>query len=393
MKLSLGQIFLLSIYLTTPAAFAQNSTSCTEALSSLMRSSSSALKELNVAHFPKMSDTKHLSNDLLFPSGKILNEFTKNPELEMSYVITPDDRMFLIRGLIDFDGNYKYSAELVDDKGTPLTFPVKAAGQFKLSSEEAGRKGFFNPVRSYGAELTDEEIGTFSKQVEGAIAEDSSLAKKFKLKRPNSTARLMKCSEAISHSRSSKKFISAKLATSMSLLTGGILIQNPDRFDVLLTQLGFHQQEEGRNYDGDMLFTDYLTTGSNSLFQGLAGYHISTKGVQFLQSRIGRTASSMVSRGAVSLTSIGMQTLLYATLTDNNAKGVGIYNIGYSAFSIAKSHFFDDFLVHKLPELVTDACMVNPAFKIVVGDRSIRLGEGLASTWLYLTGRHALVGE
>lgn len=366
---------------------------CTEAMGSLLRAPLKPQYEKNVAKFPSKLSTKHLDLPLLPPSGKLLKELSKNPEKELTYFITPDDRIFFVWGNYELDGDYKWSADLLMSDSTPVTFPIKASGKFSFEKTAQETKGTFITQRTYGAELSQNEINQFSKEIEDILKNDSKLSKTLRLKKPLSTAKVIKCSEAF-QTNNSKKFVSAKLITSITLLTGGIIIQNPQRFDALLTQLGLEEKDPERDYDGDMLLTDYLTTGVNSLYQGIAGYHISAKGLQFLQSRgMSRLGSSLLARGGVSLSSIGMQTLLYSTLTDNNAKGVGLYNIGYSTFSIVKSHYFDDFLVHKLPEIVSDACLKNPALKIILGQRSIRLGEGLASTWLYLTGRDLIVGE
>lgn len=393
MKLLANAALLLSITLSAAASGASSESHCKESFSSLLRASSPSLQSLNVGRFPTTGENKHLTNELLDPSGEIIHHMSRHPEEPMSYVITPDDRMFLVKGDVDFDSDYRWSAEFVDSEGKPITFPIKTAGRFKFETANKGHKAAFITEATYGAELSPDEIARFSEQIDSVISRDPELSKRLHLKRPRSTAQVLRCSEAVIK-RSSKTFVNAKLTSSLTLLTGGILIHHPERFDVLLTQMGMKEKEEGRNYDGDMLAADYVATAANSIFQGLVGYHISNKGVAFLQNHMkSRILTSFVARGATSLTSIGLQTLIYSTLTDNNAKGVGFYNIGYSAFSIVKSHYLDDFLVHKLPEIAHNACLIHPALKIIVGQRTIRLGEGLASTWLYLRGREALVGE
>ena len=383
-------ILLLSL-LSTKATLADD---CSKNVTGLLRPSSSRLKALAIGHFPE-GETKVLDRELLLPTGENLNKLTLNPDLTMSYVITPDDRLYLVEGEIDLDPNNVWMADLVREDGRPWRFPIKEAGAFRFPRDSAGKaSGAATTERSYGVELSDEEITNFSKRVEDTIAKDPVLAKRLQLKRPRASAAVVKCTEAFADARSAKQFIGSRVFVSSTMLTGGILINHPERFDVLLKGVGLHEQEQGRNYDGDMLFADYGSTALNSFFQAYVGYHISSKGVKFLESRIGsKVASSLIARGAASMGSVALQSVMYAAMTDNDAKSVGLYNVGYSVFSVGKSHLLDNFMYQKLPKLIHNACLVNPALKIVVGQKTIRFVEGFAATTIYLKGREIFVGE
>jgi len=382
---------LILALLVAPEALASE---CTQAMRSLLPNSR-RLKELKIGKFPTQREIKSLGRELIQADGKILDELTKNPNLELGYVIAPDDRLYFFRGHFELDADHPWLAEFVRDDGTPWTFPIKESGAVRFTRDVPDvAVGHFTLERSYGIELSPEEIDVFSRQVDELRSQNPELAKRLRLMRPQSAAKTIKCSEAFSQGRSAKQFIGSKVMVSSTLLTGGILINHPERFDVLLKHIGLHQEDSSRDYDGDMLFADYSSTAVNSFFQAYVGYHISAKGVKFLEKRIGsKVASSMLARASASMGSVALQSLIYATVTDNDAKGVGYYNVGYSVFSVAKSHFLDNFLYQKLPQVIHNACLVNPALKIIVGQKTVRFVEGFASTTLYLKGRETLVGE
>jgi hypothetical protein len=384
-------VLLLSSLLSASATHAD---SCSQHVTSLLRDQSPRLKSLLVGRYPK-GDVKVLEPKLVLADGEALNRLSQDPDLKMSYVIAPDDRLYLVEGDVDFDPDRIWMADLERDGGQPWRFPVKSGGRFRFVRDNPERAaGSFSLENAYGAELSDEEIATFSELVDETIRSKPALAKRMKLQRARSAAQVMKCSEAFAEGRSAKQFIGSKVFVSSTMLTGGIIINHPERFDVLLQHVGLHDRQEGRDYDGDMLLADYSSTALNSFFQAYVGYHISAKGVKFLENRIGsKVASSLLARGAASMASVGLQSLMYAALTDNDAKGVGLYNVGYSVVSIGKSHLLDNFMYQKLPKLIYEACLVNPALKIVVGQKTVRFVEGFASTTLYLKGREVFVGE
>jgi|GEM_PF-2132293 len=379
--------------LAPPSAHAASE--CSEALTSLVKPQSRRLKELGIGVFPTQRELKVLDRELIVADGKSLNALTRDLDAEMSYVIAPDNRLYLVPGEIDLDTDHSWMAEVVLENGKPWSFPIKEAGALRFTRDDPKiAVGSFSLERSYGVEISNEEIDVFAKQVEDLIASDAALARRLKLKRPVSSAKVLKCSEVFAQGRSAKTFIGSKVFVSSTMLTGGILINHPERFDVLLKGIGLHQEDSSRDYDGDMLFADYGSTALNSFFQAYVGYQVSAKGIKFLESRMrSKVASSLMARGAASMGSVALQSLIYASLTDNDAKGVGLYNVGYSVFSLAKSHYLDEFLYQKLPQVIYNACLVSPALKVVVGQNTVRFVEGFAATTLYLKGRDVFVGE
>lgn len=385
----------ISAALAGLAPVAASANECSKALTNLVRPNSRKLKELGIGVFPTSRELKVLDRELIAADGKSLNSLTQNLDAEMSYVIAPDNRLYLVPGSIDLSTDHSWMAEVVLKDGRPWSFPIKEAGAIRFTRTDPNvAVGTFSLERSYGVEISEEEINVFAKQVDDSISKDPALARRLKLRRPVSSAKVLKCSEVFAEGRSAKTFIGSKVLVSSTLLTGGILINHPERFDVLLKGIGLHEEDPSRNYDGDMLFADYTSTAVNSFFQAYVGYQISAKGIKFLESRIGsKVASSFMARGAASMGSVALQSLIYASLTDNDAKGVGLYNIGYSVFSLAKSHYLDEFLYQKLPQVIYNACLVSPALKVVVGQNTVRFVEGFAATTLYLKGREVFVGE
>ncbi len=393
MKMRLNTVLpLLALTLLGHPAWASD---CSNAVTSLLKSESRRVREAGVGVFPSKREIRVIKDELILADGKTLNKLTQDPDLEMSYVIAPDDRLYFVKGALELDTDHSWMAEVVRADGTPWSFPVKESGAVRFARENPDQAlGTFSLERAYGVELADDEIDTFARQVDEAIKSEPALAKRLRLKRPQASAKTLKCSEAFAEGRSAKQFIGSKVLVSSTLLTGGILINHPERFDVLLKHVGLHQEDSSRDYDGDMLFADYSSTALNSFFQAYVGYRISSRGVKFLESRMkSKVASSLMARGAASMGSVALQSLIYASLTDNNAKGVGLYNVGYSIFSIGKSHLLDNFLYQKLPQVIYNACLVSPALRIVVGQNTVRFVEGFASTSLYLKGREVFVGE
>ncbi|MEO5668597.1 MAG: hypothetical protein ABIR96_11100, partial [Bdellovibrionota bacterium] len=97
------------------------------------------LRELRIGVFPTKSDIKVLDRELVLADGKALDQLTKNPDLEMSYVIGPDDRLYLVNGAIDLDTDHPWMADALRDDGTPWSFPIKEAGAVRFARDTPGK--------------------------------------------------------------------------------------------------------------------------------------------------------------------------------------------------------------------------------------------------------------
>ena len=338
---------------------------------------------------------KQLDVKLIDVKAQLLGQL-KHPENTKSlfYVVSPDNRVFLVEDSLDLAKENVWTAKaLIARKGAePVewTFPIKEAGEVKWSRDLKDKKaGSFEFRQSYGVQLSSEE-DTFTKNYIQAAIDAQKLdpqAEKLRIKRTVPLAHSVKCAEILNKKTSARSFITAKLGADFAILTAGIMIQAPQRFDVLLVGLGAQEKDENRDYDGDMLATDYSTGVVNNFFKSWVGYVATTSGVQALTKRFGTLGSSIIMRSGATVTSVALQTAMYSAMTDNDAKSIGMYNLGYSVFSIGKSHLIDGFIVNKLPEMVYNACLRNPATRFIFGQGSVRIVEGLASTVLYLGGR------
>lgn len=335
---------------------------------------------------PKANLLKSLVDDKGNPTDK-----------KLYYVISPDDQVFFSSDPVKFNSDETLFGKIASAKSDAgqIVFPVKEGGEVLYDSTTKKRKNSFELRKQYGVELSQEEVDSARDSLAKHLSSNQQYvtATQPSFKHNFSRARVMKCQKILAEGRNAKKFIVTKLGTDLSLLTAGIAITAPGRFDSVLTQVGLQEEDPDRDYDGDLLAADYTTTSLNTVFRAGVGYVAATEGVAFLQRRFGPTASSLMMRSSSTALSVGLQTLIYSTMTDNDAGGIGAYNLGYSVFSMVKSHYVDKFILSKLPDFAYNSCLKNPALRFIVGQKSFRLVEGMASTVLYLGGRSILVGE
>lgn len=323
----------------------------------------------------------------------------KNQEntARLFYAISPDDQVFFSTDPIQFNPDETIFAKVASSNSEAghVLFPVKEGGEVLFRSvKEKGQKQF-ELQKQYGVELSEEEVNLARASIHKHLSSEPSSSSRFKANFQHnfSRARVMKCQKILAEGKNARKFIVTKLGTDLSLLTAGIAITAPGRFDTVWTHVGLEEEDPQRDYDGDLLVADYTTTSMNTVFRAGVGYVAATEGVAFLQRRFGPTASSMMMRSSSTALSVGLQTIIYSMMTDNDAGSIGAYNLGYSVFSMVKSHYIDRFILSKLPEFAYNTCLRNPALSVLVGQKSVRLVEGMASTVLYLGARSVIVGE
>ncbi len=330
---------------------------------------------------------RELDKTLLPASAKLLKKLQEpNSQFKLSYVVSPDNKVFFVEGELNLTRKDVWTA--TDDS---WTFPIKEAGEVKWPTSDTGNMSSPVLVQKYGVQLSSEEDVLTKNYLEAAIKSDEqkNLLGKSRFKRTVPLARTLKCSELLTKKMNAKKFILTKLGIDTAILTSAILIQRPQRFEALTVALGLQEKEEGRDYDGDLLLADYSTGGVNNIFKSWVGYVATTRGVNALTERFGRLGSSIIMRSGAMVSSVGIQMAMYAAMTDDDAKSLGAYNMGYSIYSIGKSHLVDNFIINKLPDIAYNTCLKNPATRFVLGHGTVRIVDGLVSTVIYLTGRDA----
>jgi hypothetical protein len=305
------------------------------------------------------------------PNGQQLGQLRDQEIAKLHYVVTADGQMHFLDHAVSLPQDQQLFGQVGDQ-----LLPIREGGVLHF------RDGRFAKDQTYGFDLSQEEVAAAEASLRSRASFSERLTHTWGRFRES---KVMDCAQGLRDPPRAKDFVLSKVGMDLSLMTGSILILAPDRFDSLLVKAGLQEEDPNRDYDGDLLAADYTASTTNTFVKGIAGFFIASQGMGFRR--------SLGYRIPLTATSVGLQALLYATLTDNNAAPLGAFNAGYSAFALVKSHFVDKALVKQLPNWVMQACIVNPRLKILVSQGSVRLAEGLATTVLYMGARRAIVGE
>ncbi len=327
-----------------------------------------------------------LEAKLLRPNAPMLTQLFKGEVEAVSYVVTADGLLYFteqplkqaIAGEGGAAGAAHYFVEIPGAQGREV-MAVKEAGVIRYTEfdekkpavffiKRKSRKAFvFEQV--YGVDLADVEMRDIDRQLRAIADADVSSARVAR--NGIEKSRVLDCTEVMSKRLRGDSFILDRIATDLTLLTGGIALSAPERF---FGEGGY-----------DLLGADYASTSEHSLLRATVGLMVATGGMKAAQRygiRLGTAGASVL-----------IQSAIYGALTDQSAKSFGIYNAAYALFSIPKADILDRVLLRKLPGLAYEACLKNSPLQIFVSPRAVRFAEGLASVVIYLEGRKIFVED
>lgn len=186
------------------------------------------------------------------------------------------------------------------------------------------------------------------------------------------------CLDVLSAQSKGKNFVLDRMISDNTVLATAILTSEVAGADRLST-------EDGK----DVVMADFIGTNINVLINGALGKHL-----------VINDAGLMKSLGMRTLTGFGMiemQRNVYNTVLENNAQerasDIATFDRAHFVSRLFINHYFDKFLVNKLPELVFNACQRDSKSKIFLSPRAVRIYERYASAVIYYGLRDTLVGE
>ncbi|MBK7891081.1 MAG: hypothetical protein IPJ84_09630 [Bdellovibrionales bacterium] len=75
------------------------------------------------------------------------------------------------------------------------------------------------------------------------------------------------------------------------------------------------------------------------------------------------------------------------------AEDIAAFNRAHFLARLPVNHYFDKFVVQKLPSMIFDACRRRPGLSVVLGPRAVRIYERYGSASIYFGLRNSIVGE
>lgn len=283
----------------------------------------------------------------------------------MYFVIDENDNLLVSRTKLSLDHSSLWT--LPDANGGRL---IKEAGEIKF--DDVSKEMKLNP--EYGMDLSDSEAAIASgkiKALNGDIAAKESLQGLQKSK-------VLNCLDIMKGRQTGKNFVLSRLASDNIVMTGAILASEGMGANRLGTQGG-----------REVLTADMVGTNAAIAINATLGKYLILRdkglGIAFL------------SRTATNLGLIQAQRELYEnTLTDDahaRANKLAGFDTGYMLLRIPTHHFFDRYIMNKLPLYLFNACQKDNSLRVLVSPTMVRIYERTGSAILYYATRKSVIAE
>jgi len=287
---------------------------------------------------------------------------------EVSYVIDNDGQMLSLKKGESFDPKTLW---YMKKTGSDQAGMVKEAGTLRY--DKAKRQYVFKS--SYSVDLAQSERQEMLDQAKDILKTNQvKLLDDVRF----TGSKTIDCLDVLSAQNKGKNFVLDRMISDNAVLTTAILTSEAAGAQRLAT-------EDGR----DVVMADYVGTNLNVLINGTIGKHL-----------VVNNAGLLTSLGTRTMTGMGMielQRNVYNTMLENNAEEraseIASFDRAHFVGRLFVNHYFDKFLVNKLPELVFNACQRDSKSRIFFSPRAVRIYERYASAMLYYGLRDAVVGE
>lgn len=287
---------------------------------------------------------------------------------EVHYVLDGKGQMLSLNKSESFSPE---SLWYMKNKGSDQANMVKEAGT--ISFDQAKKQYVFKP--SYSADLAQSERQEMMDQAQKLLnTKQVKLLDDVRM----TGSKTIDCLDVLSSQSKGKNFIVDRMISDNAVLTTAILTSEIAGAKRLATQ-------DGR----DVVAADYVGTNLSVLINGTLGKHL-----------VLNNAGMLTSLGTRTLTAMGMiemQRNVYNTMLKTNAEerasDIASFDRAHFVGRLFINHYFDQFLVKKLPELVFNACQRDSKARVFISPRAVRIYERYSSAMIYYGLRSAVVGE
>lgn len=287
-----------------------------------------------------------------------LQEIKQNKKY--NYVASESGEIYLTEQKLGFPKDQL--AMISKSNGPGGSFLAREMGEVGYDAKK--RTVVFKPTHGFennelASKAMTDKVAKLAPNTQATVAADA-------LKVPSS--RLIKCLDIVSSQSNGKNFVLDRVIAENMVLTTAVLGSELAGANRLSTP-------EGRAVIlGDMIGSTISTAAGARV-----GKELSLRDVSFV--------TSMGVRTGMGLGMIEVQEQVHKQVLGKEnqqlAEDLASFNQAHFLARLPVNHYFDKFLVQKLPNLIFNSCQRNPALSVMVSPRAIRLYERYGSAVLY----------
>ncbi len=286
----------------------------------------------------------------------------------MTYYFADDGKLYLSGGS-ELGSSTSDTVFMMDKAGGNQNF-VKEVGKISYNSS----KKTFDLKPQVSADLSAAETSELVNALKGSAGGIPVRT----MGEGMSHSKLVNCLDVLSSQYKANNFVLNKLIGDNAVAVSALAITEVAGANRLGTQNG-----------REVITSDLIGTNLNSVVGGIVGRRIVLNNANL--------PTSIAIRSSVGLGMIELQKNVYlATLTDNakeRAENIAEFDRAHFGARLFVNHYFDQFLVQKLPTLLFNACRKNSKAQLLISPRAVRIYERFGSAVIYYGLRGKIIGE